>query len=180
MRLAVVSCLCCLGNTHLQPPNRLPDLGPINGFPAQRRCGQRRIDWLANRHLLSLSCGGSTSSLARYDQTDVGLSGALPLALAFSVLPRLRPLTRLAVRSARSRFRAGSQRFHVPQPPQDDLGPPSTPAAGYSRRATVKDPDWLRAFWPKPISLFGLTGFTMLTGVHLVLTMSSDSSALPD
>src|ERR1035441_1525389 len=88
--LAVVSCLCCLGNTHLQPPNRLPDLGPISGFPAQRRGGSRRINWLANRHLLSLSCGGSTSSLARCDQTDVGLSGALPLALASSVLPRLR------------------------------------------------------------------------------------------
>src|SRR5258706_3619452 len=32
-------------------------------------------------------------------------------ALAFSVLPRLRPLTRLAVRSARSRLRAGLEVF---------------------------------------------------------------------
>jgi len=43
LRLAVLSCLCCLGNTHLQPPNLLPDAGPINGFPRQRRWGGRRI-----------------------------------------------------------------------------------------------------------------------------------------
>ena len=41
--LAPVSCLCGLGNTHLQPPNLLPDAGPINGFPRQRRWGGRRI-----------------------------------------------------------------------------------------------------------------------------------------
>jgi hypothetical protein len=58
---------------------------------------------LLNRHLLSLSLDGSASSLARIDQTDVGVSSALPLALAFSVIPMLRPLTRLAVRSARVR-----------------------------------------------------------------------------
>ena len=54
---------------------------------------------------------GSASSLARIDQTDVGLSSALPLALASSVLPKLRPLTRLAVRSVRSRGRAGLAAF---------------------------------------------------------------------
>ena len=37
LHLAVLSCLCCLGNTHLQPPNLLPDVGPINGFPRERR-----------------------------------------------------------------------------------------------------------------------------------------------
>lgn len=36
--------------------------------------------------------------LAISDQTDVGESSALSLALASSVLPRLRPLTRLAAR----------------------------------------------------------------------------------
>jgi len=41
----------------------------------------------------------------------VGISSALPLALASSVLPKLRPLTRLAVRSARVRIRAGSAAF---------------------------------------------------------------------
>ena len=35
------------------------------------------------------------------NQTDVGISGALPPALAFSVLAMLRLLTRLAVMSAR-------------------------------------------------------------------------------
>jgi hypothetical protein len=35
------------------------------------------------------------------DQTDVGISGALPPALASSVLAMLRLLTRLAVMSAR-------------------------------------------------------------------------------
>ena len=113
LRPAVLSCLCCLGNTHLQPPNRLPDAGPINGFPRQRRWGERRIspECFRSRHLLSFSLDGSASSLARIDQTDVGLSSALPLALAFSVIPRLRPLTRLAVRSARSPNRTGWAAF---------------------------------------------------------------------
>src|SRR5260370_2438819 len=111
--LAPLSCLCCLGNTHLQPPNLLPQTGPINGFPVQRRWGERRIslECFRGRHLLSFSLDGSASSLARIDQTDVGLSSALPLALAFSVLPMLRPSTRLAVRSARSRNRAGWAAF---------------------------------------------------------------------
>jgi len=43
LHLAPVSCLCGLGNTHLQPPNLLPDVGPINGFPRQRWWGGRRI-----------------------------------------------------------------------------------------------------------------------------------------
>jgi hypothetical protein len=46
---------------------------------------------LLNRHLLSFDLDGSASSLATIDQTDVGISSALPLALAFSVLPKLRP-----------------------------------------------------------------------------------------
>jgi len=50
------------------------------------------------------------------------------LALAFSVLPMLRPLTRLAVGSARSRAERGGQRFHVLRPSQDDLGSLSTSA----------------------------------------------------
>ena len=43
LRLALLSRLCCLGNTHLQPPNLLPDARPVNGFPRQRRWGERRI-----------------------------------------------------------------------------------------------------------------------------------------
>jgi len=58
-----------------------------------------------------LEDGGSTGCPTISDQTDVGISSALPLALASSVLPMLRPLTRLAVRSARSRGRAGLAAF---------------------------------------------------------------------
>src|SRR4051812_38689820 len=81
------------------------------------------------RHLLSPQDSGSILFLAISDQTDVGLSSALPLALASSVLPMLRLLTRLTVRSVRLRgpdevssvsvFRLSSQ---------DDLGPLCTPA----------------------------------------------------
>lgn len=53
--------------------------------------------------MLSLIVEGFATSLARIDQTDVGVSSALPLAMASSVLPMLRPLTRLAVRSVRMR-----------------------------------------------------------------------------
>ena len=49
--------------------------------------------------------------LAISDLTDVGISSALPLALASSVIPMLRPPTRLAVRSARSSDRAGLAAF---------------------------------------------------------------------
>ena len=30
---AVLSCLCCLGNTHLQPSDLLPYPGPVDGLP---------------------------------------------------------------------------------------------------------------------------------------------------
>ena len=50
------------------------------------------------------------------------------LALAFSVLPMLRPLTRLAVMFARPKPGRGQQRFHVLPCSRDDLGPLSTPA----------------------------------------------------
>ena len=61
--------------------------------------------------MLSQFEGGSTGFLAILDLTDVGISSALPLALAFSVIPRLRPPTRLAVRSAQSPDRAGLAAF---------------------------------------------------------------------
>src|SRR3954454_12064303 len=46
----------------------------------------------------------------------------------------------------------------------------------------TEDPNRLHTFWFKPvISLFGLFKFTMLqSSIHLVLTMSSDSSSPPD
>jgi hypothetical protein len=47
--------------------------------------------------MLSLLFDGSANSLARSDQTDVGISSGLVLALASSVIPMLLPLTCLAV-----------------------------------------------------------------------------------
>src|SRR4051794_24356366 len=70
-------------------------------------CGVKAHQLIAQPSFAAFCFDGSASSLARIDQTDVGISSALPLALAFSVLPKLLPLTRLAVRSARSRGRAG-------------------------------------------------------------------------
>ena len=86
---------------------------------------------------LGLTCG-SACFLAISDQTDVGVSSALPLALAFSVIPMLCPLTRLAVRSAVDR--RGWQLFHVLQPSQDDLGSLYTPAVLCSRRMVQQLP----------------------------------------
>lgn len=43
LRFAVPACLCCLGNTCLQPSNRLPYTGPFDGFPVCRPAGERRI-----------------------------------------------------------------------------------------------------------------------------------------
>ena len=144
LRLAVLSCLCCLGHTHLQPPNLLPDAGPIQGFPRQRRWGERRIspDCFGGRHLLSFSLEGSASSLARIDQTDVGISSALPLALAFSVIPMLRLPTRLAVRSARSRLRARWAAFPCSAiVTKNDLGLLFTPAVRISASGHQGEPE---------------------------------------
>jgi len=85
---------------------------------------------------------GSACSLARRDQTDVGISSALPLALAFSVVPMLLLLTRLAVRSAR---REPGEHTAFPCSTtiidRDDLGPRSTPAVLHSRRAIKQNPN---------------------------------------
>ena len=48
--------------------------------------------------MLSQLESGSTGFRAISDLTDVGISSALLLALAFSVIPMLRPLTRPALR----------------------------------------------------------------------------------
>ena len=95
---------------------------------------------MLNRHLLSLLFDGSANSLARSDQTDVGISSGLVLALASSVIPVLLPLNPPCGRSARSRGRAGWQRFHVLQRSRDGSGPLYTPAARSSRGGTVQDP----------------------------------------
>src|SRR3954451_8541314 len=73
----------------------------------QTPCGAKARQLIAQPSFAAFCFDGSVSSHARIDQTDVGVSSALPLALAFSVIPKLLPQTRLAVRSARSRGRAG-------------------------------------------------------------------------
>ena len=57
--------------------------------------------------------GGSACVLAISDPTDVGISSALPLALASSVIPVLCPLTRLTVRPARARGPGGAGSFSM-------------------------------------------------------------------
>src|ERR1051325_886959 len=74
------------------------------------------------------------------------------LALASSVLPMLRLLTRLAVRSARSQLRARLAAFPCSTiVTENDLGLLSTPAVRMfaSGQRTGPEPDCL-PFWPKP------------------------------
>src|SRR5512136_2289779 len=71
--------------------------------------------------------GGSAYVLAISDQTDVGLSSALPLALASSLLPMLPPSDPPCGKVCPGDAGRGWQRFHVLQRSQDDLGPPYTP-----------------------------------------------------
>jgi len=72
----------CLGNTHLQPSHLLPEAHPMDGLPVpwlvERRIGSGR-----SRHLLFFLHDGSADFLARRDQTDVGISGALHASVGF-------------------------------------------------------------------------------------------------
>ena len=100
-----------IGPARLTRPTSLTPLGNT-GLRSFWSCclGQQLRDASADRRRPSfafLGASDSTGVLAISDRTDVGLSSALPLALASSVFPKLRPLTRLAVRSARSRGRTG-------------------------------------------------------------------------
>jgi len=99
--------------------------------------------------------------------TDVGISGALPPALAFSVLLLLLPLTRLAVRSAR-REPGGRAAFPCSITIRvNDLGPLFTPADFVRGRLLYRALPYLRAFWLKPVSLFGLLSLTVLPSIQL-------------
>lgn len=72
----------CLGNTHLQPSHLSPDSRPIDGVPVLG-LGERRISSGWSCHLLLFLHDGSACSLARGDQTDVGISGALRAGIGF-------------------------------------------------------------------------------------------------
>jgi hypothetical protein len=135
---AEVAALDCLGNTHLQPPHQLLDCFPINLLPVLG-VGERRISSGRSCHLLFFLRDGSAHSLARRDQTDVGISAALHTGVGF-----FGPLNAAAldppcgevcpVRTGRA-----SQRFHVLQQSSvNDLGPLFTPAELCSRRAIAE------------------------------------------
>ena len=79
---AGVAELDCLGNTHLQPSNLLPDGHPVDGLPAPWWV-ERRISSGRSRHLRFFLHDGSAGSLARNDQADVGISSALHAGLGF-------------------------------------------------------------------------------------------------
>jgi hypothetical protein len=91
LRFAMSACLCCLGNTHLQPPDLLPYAGPVNGFPAVRPLGVRRISAdcvgpviciLSVPMVLQVLLPGLTRPTWAYPEHYTP-------ALAFSVLPML-------------------------------------------------------------------------------------------
>ncbi len=71
-----------LGNTHLQPSNLLPEGLPMDGLPVPWWV-ERRISSKRSRHLLFFLHDGSAGSLARRDQADVGISGALHPGVGF-------------------------------------------------------------------------------------------------
>ena len=103
-------------------------------------------------------------------------------ALASSVLPVLFPLTRLAVRSARSADRAGLAAFPCSATfTKDDLGPLSTPAVRRSRRAMRQHPNLTACLLARALnSLLWLVDLYDACEHLFSLTMSSDSSAAPD
>lgn len=80
--LAPVAAFDGLGNTHLQPPHQLLDSFPVDLLPVLG-VGERRISSGRNCHLLFFLRDGSAHSLARRDQTDVGVSGALRIGVSF-------------------------------------------------------------------------------------------------
>jgi hypothetical protein len=80
--LAEVAELDCLGNTDLQPSNLLLEGLPVDALPVPWRV-ERRISSGWNCHLLFFLHDGSACFLARRDQTDVGISGALHPGLGF-------------------------------------------------------------------------------------------------
>jgi hypothetical protein len=103
--------------------------------------GERRISSGRNCHLLFFLHDGSACSLARRDQTDVGISDALHIGIGF-----FGPLSAAApdppcgevcpVRAGR----AGSFSMFHNDYHEDDLGPLSTPAVPHSRRAIQQVP----------------------------------------
>ena len=130
----------CLGNTYLQLSNLLPDCHPIDGFPVPWLV-ERRIGSGWSRQLLFFLHDSFASVLARRDQTDVGISGALHTGVGFFGHLNAASATRPCGWGGHDRRGPDQQRFHVPRSPQDGLGPLCTPAVHHSRRTIVKSPN---------------------------------------
>ena len=84
---------------------------------------------------------GSTGFLTISDQTDVGISNALHIGFGFFGHPNAVPPDPPYGKVCPAMPEQGLQRFHVLRCSQDDLGPPPTPAAQLSRRATLQSPN---------------------------------------
>ncbi len=106
------------------------------------------------------------SQLALRGVMSQPLSG--PLQAGLRLLPRplpAAPSARLAA-GLPSREDDGLHTLHRRNP--RGLGPASTPVARYLRRASSGAPGpGHMPFWPKPISIFGLSYITTLAAVHL-------------
>ena len=144
--LALVAVFDCLGNTHLQPSNLLPEGLPMEGLPVPW-WGERRISSGRNCHLLFFLHDGSACSLARRDQTVVCISDALHIGIGFFGHPNAVPLDPPCGEVCPMRTgRADSvSMFHNNLFGLDDLGSLSTPAVRRSRSGhqTGPEPDCL-------------------------------------
>jgi len=111
---------------------------------------------------------------------DVGISGALPPALASSAVSMLCPLTLPCGWGGHDLRGRGTLRFHVPQTSPDDLGSPCTPAVYVSASGHFGRPELnCVPFWPKPHQSLWLVGIYDACGRSFNLTLSSHSSAPP-
>ena len=121
-------------------------------------------------HLLFPIGGGSACFLAIRHLADVGISGALPPALAFSAFSRLRLLPCLTVGATTTERGPRAQLFHVLHSIQEDLGPLCyTGSLLSSRRATLESPDSTARHFGSSLQQPRMAGFavTMLTSVQV-------------
>jgi len=156
----------------------------------------RRISFLTVAVICFPPFEGSTRSLATehppdvsfpYGPGDVGPEGQQPDIRPMTGRPSLLPashpsLHQHALRLACLRTSGGvglGLPRSTPLPIVGDLGPSSTPVVCGPRGATLENPIPPLAFWPKPISLFGLPrcddAYRRLPG----LTISPDPSPHP-
>jgi len=159
-----------LGNTDLRP----------FWLPLGDNSGTHQATGVAH-HLLFPIGGGSACFLAIRHLADVGISGALPPALAFSAFSRLRLLPCLTVGATTTERGPRAQLFHVLHSIQEDLGPLCyTGSPVSSRRATLDNPDSTACHFGWSLNQPRMAPCSYSACERSVnLTMSSDSSSLP-